>query len=260
MIPIKDWHELAAMRVAGRKLAEVAERVRAVVQVGVSTDEVDRLTEEAIRGLGARPAFKGYKVGKAVFPKTICISINEQVVHGIPGKRLLREGDIVTLDFGLVDASGYYADLAFSVPMPGASARAKKLLDDTEQSLYEGVRLARPGGRIGDIGCAIQGYVEPRGYGVVTQVVGHGIGRNLHEEPSVPNFGKAWTGYLLKPGMVLAIEPMITLGKGKTRILEDKWTVVTEDGSLAAHFEHTVAITPSGPEILTTLNEGGSIR
>jgi methionyl aminopeptidase len=260
MIPIKDWHELAAMRVAGRKLAEVAERVRATVQVGVSTDDVDRLTEEAIRALGARPAFKGYKVGKAVFPKTICISINEQVVHGIPGKRLLREGDIVTLDFGLVDASGYYADLAFTLAMPGTTARAKKLLDDTEQSLYEGVRLARPGGRIGDIGCAVQGYAESRGYGVVTQFVGHGIGRNLHEEPSVPNFGKAGTGYLLKPGMVLAIEPMITLGKGKTRILEDKWTVVTEDGSLAAHFEHTVAITPSGPEILTTLNDSGSIR
>lgn len=260
MIPIKDWHELAAMRTAGKKLAEVAERVRPAVHVGITTEELDRLTEEAIRGLGARPAFKGYKVGKAVFPKTICISVNEQVVHGIPGRRMIKEGDIVTLDFGLVDTSGYFADLAFTVAMPGASARVKKLLDDTERSLYEGVRLARPSGRIGDIGAAIQGYAESRGYGVVTQFVGHGIGRNLHEEPSVPNFGKAGTGYLLKSGMVLAIEPMITLGKGKTRILDDKWTVVTEDGSWAAHFEHTVAITPSGPEILTTLKEGGSIR
>jgi len=262
MIPIKDWYELAAMRTAGRKLAEVAERVKEHVRVGITTDEIDRVTEEAIRSLGAMPAFKGYRVGKAVFPKSICISINEQVVHGIPGKRVVRENDLLSLDFGLVDASGYYADLAFTMLMEGASppSRAQKLLDDTRESLYEGVRSVRTGGRIGDIGAAVQGYSESRGYGVVTQFVGHGIGRSLHEEPSVPNFGKVGTGYLLKPGMVLAIEPMITLGKGKTRVLEDKWTVVTEDGSLAAHFEHTVAITPSGPEVLTTLNSGGVFR
>jgi len=260
MIPIKDWHELAAMRTAGRKLAEVAEWVKPVVQVGVTTDEIDRVTEEAILRLGARPAFKGYKVGKAIFPKTICISINEQVVHGIPGRRIVLAGDLITLDFGLVDASGYYADLAFTIAMPSASEQAQKLLDDTKQSLYEGVRWARPGSRIGDIGAAVQGYVEPRGYGVVTQFVGHGIGRKLHEEPSVPNFGKKGTGYLLMPGMVLAIEPMITLGKGKTKVLDDKWTVVTNDGSLAAHFEHTVAITPAGPEILTVLDSDGIVR
>lgn len=262
MIPIKDWHELAAMRTAGRKLAEVAERIKALVRVGISTDEIDRATEEAILSLGARPAFKGYRVGKAVFPKSICISINEQVVHGVPGKRLIRENDLISLDFGLVDASGYFADLAFTLLMspPGTNERAQKLLDDTRESLYDGVRAVRTGGRIGDIGAAVQAYAESRGYGVVTQFVGHGIGRNLHEEPSVPNFGKAGTGYLLKSGMVLAIEPMITLGKGKTRILEDKWTVVTEDGSLAAHFEHTVAITPAGPEVLTTLDSGGVFR
>lgn len=260
MIPIKEWHELAAMRTAGRKLAEVAERVRQIVKVGITTDEVDRATEEAILSLGARPAFKGYRVGKAVFPKSICISINEQVVHGIPGKRVVKEGDLLSLDFGLVDASGYFADFAFTLLMGNGSQRAQKLLDDTQASLYEGVRAIRTGGRIGDIGAAIQSYAESRGYGVVTQFVGHGIGRNLHEEPSVPNFGKVGTGYVLKAGMVLAIEPMITLGKGKTKILDDKWTVVTSDGSLAAHFEHTVAITPSGPEILTTLDSDGVFR
>jgi methionyl aminopeptidase len=230
--------------------------------VGITTDEIDRATEEAILSLGARPAFKGYRVGKAVFPKSICISINEQVVHGIPGRRAVRENDLLSLDFGLVDASGYYADFAFTLLMPGPNPppRAQKLLDDTRASLYEGVRSIRTGARIGDIGAAVQGYAESRGYGVVTQFVGHGIGRNLHEEPSVPNFGKAGTGYLLQTGMVLAIEPMITLGKGKTRVLEDKWTVVTDDGSLAAHFEHTVAVTPSGPEILTTLNSDGLFR
>ena len=264
MIPIKDWHELAAMRTAGRKLAEVAERIRLLARPGISTDEIDIATEEAILSLGARPAFKGYQVGKAVFPKSICISINEQVVHGIPGKRLIQPGDLISLDFGLVDGSGYFADHAFTLLMEGGdperSASAQKLLDATRQSLYEGARAARVNGRIGDIGAAIQGYTESRGYGVVTQFVGHGIGRRLHEEPSVPNFGKVNTGFLLKTGMVLAIEPMIVLGKGKTRVLGDKWTVVTEDGSLAAHFEHTIAITPSGPEILTTLQEDNLIR
>lgn len=254
MIPIKDWYELEAMRTAGRKLAEVAQRVREKVVVGITTDELDQVTEEAILALGARPAFKGYKVGNAVFPKSICISINEQVVHGIPGKRELKETDLVSLDFGLVDASGYYVDHAFTLAMPATPQAARNLLDDTQASLYEGVRSAKVGGRIGDIGASIQTYAESRRYGVVTQFVGHGIGRKLHEEPSVPNFGKRGSGYLLQAGMVLAIEPMITLGKGKTRVLGDRWTVVTQDGSMAAHFEHTVAITPAGPEILTVLS------
>jgi methionyl aminopeptidase len=253
LIPIKDWYELDAMRTAGKKLAEVAERVKSQLKVGITTDELDSITEQSILELGARPAFKGYKVGNAVFPKTICISINEQVVHGIPGKRAILPTDLVSLDFGLVDSSGYFVDLAFTVAMPDCTNSARNLLDDTRISLYEGVRSAKVGGRIGDIGASIQSYAESRGYGVVTQFVGHGIGRKLHEEPSVPNFGKSGSGYLLQAGMVLAIEPMITLGKGKTRVLGDRWTVVTVDGSLAAHFEHTVAITPAGPEIVTVL-------
>lgn len=253
MIPIKEWHELAAMRVAGRKLAEVVERVRPMIAVGMMTDDIDRLTEEAIVSLGARPAFKGYKVGRAVFPKTICISLNEQVVHGIPGKRRIEAGDVVSVDFGLVDASSYYADTAYTVAMDGASERDQQLIAVTDEALRRAITKTCAGNRIGDIGHAVQQYAESFGFGVVTQFVGHGIGRKLHEEPSVPNFGKAGTGYLLKTGMVLAIEPMITLGTGRTRVLNDDWTVVTEDGSRSAHFEHTVAITPSGPEILTVL-------
>ncbi len=260
MIAIKDWHELAAMRSAGAKLAEVVARVRPQLAVGMTTDDLDRLSEEAILALGAKPAFKGYRVGKAVFPKSLCVSINEQVVHGIPGRRRIREGDIVSVDFGLVDVSGYYADTAYTVAMPGADDAGAALVSVTEAALGEAIERARPGLRIGDIGHAVQTYVESRGYSVVTQFVGHGIGRRLHEEPSVPNFGKAGTGYLLKAGMVLAIEPMVTLGGGRTKVLKDEWTVVTEDGSRSAHFEHTVAITPSGPQVLTVLDSASPIR
>lgn len=253
MIPIKEPWELGVMRNAGRKLAEIVEGLKSTIVVDMPTAEIDKMTEKAILDAGAKPAFKGYRVGKAVFPATICVSINEQVVHGIPGKRRLQATDLVSLDFGLV-YGGYYADTAFTMAMPEADEATKRLLDTTEQSLYQGIARARAGNRIGDIGHAVQTWCEPRGYGVVTQFVGHGIGRKLHEEPSVPNFGKAGTGYLLKPGMVLAIEPMIVMGSPKTKILSDEWTVVTEDGSRAAHFEHTVAITPSGPEVLTSLD------
>lgn len=259
MIPIKEPWELGVMRTAGRKLAEIVASLREQIAVGMATSDIDRMTEEAILKAGAKPAFKGYKVGRAVFPATICVSINEQVVHGIPSKRTLKEGDLVSLDFGLV-YGGYYADTAFSVGMPPVAEATQRLLDVTEQSLYEAVARARVNSRIGDIGHAVQSYCESRGLGVVTQFVGHGVGRKLHEEPSVPNFGKAGTGYLLKPGMVLALEPMITLGSPRTRVLNDDWTVVTEDGSLAAHFEHTVAITPAGPEILTALEPASPIR
>ncbi len=259
MIPIKEPWELGVMRTAGRKLAEIVAGLRERIAVGMATIDIDRMTEEAILKAGAKPAFKGYRVGRAVFPATICVSINEQVVHGIPSKRTLKEGDLVSLDFGLV-YGGYYADTAFSVGMPPVAESTARLLDATEKSLYEAVARARPNNRIGDIGHAVQSYCESRGLGVVTQFVGHGVGRKLHEEPSVPNFGKAGTGYLLKPGMVLAIEPMVTLGSPRTRILNDDWTVVTEDGSRAAHFEHTVAITPSGPEILTALEPTPPIR
>mgnify|MGYP001580965583 CR=1 FL=1 len=240
------------MRTAGRKLAEVVEQLRAQVAIDMPTSEIDRLTEAAILEVGARPAFKGYRVGRAVFPASICISINEQVVHGIPGKRRLRDGDVVSLDFGLV-YGGYYADTAFTVILGTASDQSAALVKATEEALSLGIAKAVAGARIGDLGHAIESHVRQRGMGVVTQMVGHGIGRKLHEPPSVPNYGKKGTGDLLKVGMVLAIEPMITLGTDKTKILGDQWTVVTEDNSRAAHFEHTVAITPSGPEILTRL-------
>jgi methionyl aminopeptidase len=259
MIPIKEPWELGVMRTAGKKLAEVVAGLRTQIAVGMPTLDIDRLAEEAIVAAGARPAFKGYRVGRAVFPATICVSINEQVVHGIPSKRRLEEGDLVSLDFGLV-YGGYYADTAFSVGMPPVDPATANLLDITERSLYEALAYARVNSRVGDIGHAVQSLCESRGLGVVTQFVGHGIGRKLHEEPSVPNFGKAGTGYLLKPGMVLAIEPMVTIGSPRTRILGDDWTVVTEDGSRAAHFEHTVAITPAGPEILTSLETASTIR
>jgi len=253
VIPIKEPWELGVMRTAGRKLAEVVAGLREVLSVGLPTVDLDRLAEEAILATGAKPAFKGYKVGRAVFPATICVSINEQVVHGIPSKRRLEEGDLVSLDFGLV-YGGFYADCAFSVGMPPVGPETRLLLDTTERALYEAVARARVNNRIGDIGHTVQSYCESRSLGVVTQFVGHGIGRKLHEEPSVPNFGKVGTGFPLRAGMVLAIEPMVTLGSPKTRILKDDWTVVTEDGSRAAHFEHTVAITPTGPEILTVLD------
>jgi len=240
------------MRTAGRKLAEVVAKLRAEVAVDMPTIEIDRLTEAEILKVGARPAFKGYKVGKAVFPASICISINEQVVHGIPGKRRIREGDVLSLDFGLV-YGGYYADTAFTVIMGEGDERSRALVTATEEALALGIAKAVPGGRVGDIGHAIESYVRPQKMGVVTQMVGHGIGRKLHEPPSVPNYGKRGTGDLLKAGMVIAVEPMITLGTDKTKILGDQWTTVTEDNSRAAHFEHTVAITPAGPEILTKL-------
>lgn len=252
MIPIKEPWELGVMRTAGKKLAEIVATLREEIAVGIPTIDIDRLCEEAILKAGARPAFKGYKVGRAVFPATICVSINEQVVHGIPSKRRLKESDLVSLDFGLV-YGGYYADTAFTVALPPVDPDTARLLDITEKALYEAVARARAHNRIGDIGHTVQSFCEEAGLGVVTQFVGHGIGRKLHEEPSVPNFGKAGTGPLLKPGMVLAIEPMITIGSPRTKVLADEWTVVTEDGSRAAHFEHTVAITPAGPEILTAL-------
>ncbi len=241
------------MRSAGRKLAEVVERVRGAVAVGVTTKEIDQITEAAIRAVQAKPAFLGYKPGKVPYPASICISINEQVVHGIPGKRRVREGDLVSLDFGLV-YGGYYADTAFTMLMPPGSPEDQALLDGTREALFIGIAEARHGKRVGDIGYAVEQHVTPKGYGVVTDMVGHGIGRRLHEEPSVPNYGKRGTGVPLVTGMVIAIEPMITRGRGAIKTLSDQWTVVTEDASRSAHFEHTVAITPKGPEILTTLD------
>ena len=238
------------MRTSARLLSQVAHCVREAVAVGVTPLELDALTEREIRRRGARPAFKGYDVGGAVFPASLCASRNEQVVHGIPDDRPLLEGDLISLDFGL-EHEGYFADMAFTVVLGPMPERVRKLLDVTREALYTAASCAVPGARVGDIGHRVQATVEAEGFGVVRQYVGHGIGRNLHEEPSVPNYGKAGTGALLKPGMCIAIEPMVTMGGWRCRTLGDRWTVVTADGSLAAHFEHTVLVTEHGPEILT---------
>lgn len=251
---VKDPWELNLMRNSGRRLAEVAALVREAVRPGVSTLELDEVADTAIRERGSLPSFKGYRAGGVgvPYPRTICSSVNDQVVHGIPDDRPLVEGDIVSLDFGLV-YGGYHADMAFTVPVGSVREEVQRLLDVTEQSLYEGVARAVAGNRVGDIGNAIETQVRPHGFGIIRDYVGHGIGRAMHELPSVPNFGKPRQGQLLREGLCLAIEPMITLGGHKTRVCKDGWTVVTLDGSLAAHFEHTIAITPRGPEILTVL-------
>ena len=242
------------MRASGRRLAEVSARLREEVCVGISTADLDAIAEGMIRDMGAVPAFKGYAVeGAPPFPATICASPNEQVVHGIPTSTPLEDGDLISIDMGL-HFGGYFADHAFSAVVGEAHPKVQRLLDVTEKSLYSGVAAALVGDRIGDIGHAIESTIRPHGFGIVRQYVGHGIGRALHERPSVPNYGKPNTGDILKPGMCLALEPMVTLGTWKTKTLNDFWTVVTSDGSLAAHFEHTIAITPSGPEILTVLD------
>ena len=250
---VKDPWEIALMREAGRRLAEVGAVLREAVRPGATTADLDAIAEREIRARGAVPSFKGYKAGGNVpFPATICASVNEEVVHGIPGARVLVDGDIVSVDMGLI-YGGYHADHAFTAAVGMVPARVAELLAATEQSLMAGIARACAGMRIGDVGHAIQATVEPLGFGVVREYVGHGIGRQLHESPSVPNYGKPGKGNLLKPGMCLAIEPMITLGRHQTKLLPDAWTVVTQDGSLAAHFEHTIVITERGPEVLTSL-------
>lgn len=251
MIMLKSPRELAHMRAAGRILAGVKDLLRAMVRHGLTTKEIDTEVEAFIVSKGATPAFKGYRG----FPATVCISINEEVVHGIPSpKRKLREGDIVGLDLGCI-VEGYYADCAITLPVGMVSARAQELLDVTRESLDKAIVQCRAGNRLGDISHAVQAHCESHGFGVVRAFVGHGIGRNLHEEPQIPNFGDPGRGQIIKAGMVLAIEPMVTMGSYDVRILEDRWTAVTADGSWAAHFEDTIAITESGPDVLTRLDQ-----
>jgi methionyl aminopeptidase len=246
MIPIKSQKDLQMLRVAGGILAQVMQKIKGFIRPGISTREIDTLAEELIRQEKCLPAFKGYKG----FPATVCTSVNEQIVHGIPGERRLNEGDIVSLDLGL-NYQSYFSDIAVTVPVGITSPRAKKLIETTKQALAEGIKKARVGNRISDISFAIQSCVEKNGFSVVRQFVGHGIGKNLHEAPEIPNFGQAKQGALLKEGMVLAIEPMVNAGSWECEVLEDGWTAVTRDRQLSAHFEHTIAITESGPEILT---------
>jgi methionyl aminopeptidase len=247
VILLKSSRELGHMRAAGRILAEVKERLKALVRPGASTKDIDEDIESFIVGKGAVPAFKGYRG----YPATVCTSINNEVVHGIPSaKRKLKDGDIIGLDLGCI-VDGYYGDCAITLPVGPVPERVQELLDVTRESLDKAIEQCREGNRIGDISHAVQALCESHGFGIVRAFVGHGIGRSLHEEPQVPNFGEAGRGPLLKTGMVLAIEPMVTMGSWEVRVLEDGWTAVTADGSLAAHFEDTIAITGNGPEVLT---------
>ncbi len=247
MIVLKSPREIELIRAGGGILAEAIEMLRDLVKPGVSTKEIDLEVEELIRKRGARPAFKGYRG----FPATVCVSINEEVVHGIPAAhRRLQEGDIVGLDLGCI-VEGYYADAAVTLSVGEIASDVQRLLNVTRESLGQGIAQARPGNRLGDISSTIQRHVEGHGFAVVRAFVGHGIGRALHEDPQIPNFGEPGRGPILKVGMCLAIEPMVTMGTWDVRILDDGWTAVTADGSLSAHFEHTIAITETGPEILT---------
>lgn len=246
MVILRQPEEIEKIRASNAIVAETLQALRERVQAGVTTLELDRFSEEMARKRGAKPAFKGYRG----YPFSLCVSVNCEVVHGMPSQRVLRDGDIVSLDFG-VHYKGYYGDAALTLPVGGVSDEAAKLMRVTEESLYLGIEEAEIGNRLGDISAAVQSHVENAGFSVVRDFVGHGIGRNLHEEPQIPNFGKKGRGVELKAGMVLAIEPMVNAGTYKVTVLENGWTVVTEDRRLSAHFEHSVAVTENGPEILS---------
>ena len=246
MVVLKTSGELAKMKKAGSLAAQALRAGGAAVRPGVTTGEIDRIIKHYIVSRGATPSFLGY----GGFPGSACVSVNDVIIHGIPGGRVIQEGDIVSIDVGaLVD--GYHGDTAATFAAGAVSAQAQALMDATREGLLAAIAVAKPGARIGDIGHAVQSYVEARGYGVVREYVGHGVGRKLHEEPEVPNYGKPGHGVRLTPGMVIAIEPMITEHSPALHVLDDDWTVVTNDHGLAAHFEHTIAITADGPVILT---------
>ncbi len=245
-VTIKSRREMEAMGRAGAIVGATLTLLKKSVEPGITTGELNRIADKNIRSMGAVPTFLGYQG----FPGAICASVNEEIVHGIPGKRVLKEGDIIKMDCGAT-IDGFIGDAAISVAVGKVSDEAQRLMDDTNASLYAGIAAAQPGNRIGDIGAAVEGYAIARGYGVVRQFVGHGVGRYLHEDPQVPNYGEPGKGVLLRPGMCICIEPMLNLGTEATEILDDDWTVVTADGALSAHFEHTLAITKDGPKILT---------
>jgi methionyl aminopeptidase len=246
MIPLKSEKDLQMLRKSGKIVACIMRRLQGFIKPGVSTAEIDRLAEELVLGESAKPAFKGYKG----FPATVCASINEEIVHGIPSDRLINEGDIISLDLG-INYEGYFSDTAVTLGLGRIPAKVKKLIEVTKKALFEGIKQARRENNLSDISFSIQNYVEKHGFSVVRAFVGHGIGYKLHEEPEIPNFGKPHQGPILKNGMVFAIEPMVNMGTWESEILDNGWTAVTKDRLPSAHFEHTVAITENGPEILT---------
>jgi methionyl aminopeptidase len=253
LIILRSQAEIEKIRRACRIVAEILQNLKGFIKPGVTTWDLNAVSEEMAARHYAKPAFKGYHG----FPFALCTSVNSEVVHGMPSKqRHLESGDIISLDFGVV-VDGYYGDSAVTVPVGEISPQASELCKVTEQSLYEGIERALPGNRVSDISHAIQEYVEARGFSVVREFVGHGIGQALHESPQIPNYGPPGRGVKLKPGMVLAIEPMINSGRPEVEILSDRWTAVTVDRKLSAHFEHTIAVTENGPEILSLLNETG---
>jgi len=248
MIILKSLQEIEKIRKACLVVAEVLDRIRGEIRPGVSTQALDELAERWIGEAGAKPAFKGYRG----YPKTLCTSLNNEVIHGIPSKSvILSAGDIISIDVGAI-VDGFYGDGAKTFPVGKITPEAERLTTVTEESLYRGIEQAKPGNRLYDISHAVQKHVESNGYSVVREFVGHGIGRNMHEDPQIPNFGPSGQGPRIKAGMVFAIEPMVNLGGSATVVREDGWTAVTVDGSLSAHFEHTIAVMPDGPVILTT--------
>ena len=248
-IVIKNKKELELMREAGRLNALALQTVREMIRPGITTAELDAAAEEVIRSHGGTPVFKGYP-GPYPYPGTICASINDELVHGIPGDRKLKEGDIISVDCG-AKLNGFVGDAAFTVGVGKISVEAQKLIEVTKQALFEGIKQMVPGNKTGDVSNAIQTYVESRGYYVTKVYTGHGVGREMHEGPQVPNYGVPGRGILLREGMTIALEPMVLVGTPRTRVLPDKWTVASADGSLTAHYEHSVAVTSNGPLILT---------
>jgi len=246
-IIIKSADEIAAMRQAGRIVADILEILSQQVRAGMKTKELDIIAERELEKAEARSSFKGYRG----FPASVCTSINDEIVHGIPGERELRDGDILSLDFGAIH-NGFHGDAAVTVAVGEVSSQAKQILNAAKGSLEAGIAAAFPGARLGDISTAIQNYAEARGYSVVREYTGHGIGRDMHEEPQIPNFGMPGTGPVLKKGMTFCLEPMLNAGDWRTKLGDDHWTVYTADGCLSAHFEHTIVITDTEPEVLTS--------
>ncbi|HYO29913.1 MAG TPA: type I methionyl aminopeptidase [Thermomicrobiales bacterium] len=249
---VKNSREVAKMREAGRVVSVIHERIERAIAPGITTGDLDGIARQTLAELGATSSFLGYGggPGRRPFPGHICASVNDVIVHGIPGKRVLKEGDIISVDVGAI-LNGYHGDSAWTYPVGAIAPEARRLLEDTEASLYRAVAAARAGARLGAVGAAVERFAVPLGYGLVREYGGHGIGRSMHEDPHVPNHGDPTRGVLLRSGLTLAIEPMLTTGGAEWRELNDGWTVVTADGSLAAHFEHTVVVTGTGGEILT---------